>query len=138
MKTMTKTLEPITEPNADDLMPSEGEAFGDMEPPKQEPTPAKETPKKRRSLEEKEPQSRAFVKDQGEKYPESLKLDRVETKVLDFNIPEQLEDYNRINTESVNPDLGLTIHFQELKFSDKTDNWKALVQVHHYKFLPIA
>jgi len=76
----------------------------------------------------------ASIKNQFEKYPESVIFDRVETVILDLSNSEDLKTLNKITTKSIDPDNGIRIMDQDRKFSEKSDNWKVYMVVGYYKF----
>jgi len=137
---MAERPKPVAVPDEEELLPSEGEAFGSFTPETEQPEEKKEKPETpaSRLLNTREASSRAFVKGQADDYQDSIVFDTAETKLFDLSDPDQLANYNRVSSENLNPDLGLTINFEDLKFSEKTGSWLVLVQMHHYKFLPIA
>lgn len=118
-------------------MPHEGDVFGARE--KREEKEKEEKPSAIRSaVEGKEPRSKAFVKDQLERYPESVKPGTVKVIILDLSDEKALEQYGEFKTDSLDPDLGLTITHEEIQYNQNTANWKVLLHVHNYKFYPVA
>jgi hypothetical protein len=65
------------------------------------------------------------------------KFDRTEAKIYDLSNPEQLAAYTAMLTESTRPDANLVILAKESKWSDKTDNWKILVEIQYIRFRKI-
>jgi hypothetical protein len=77
------------------------------------------------------------VADQVKLGEEFWKLDRIEVKVFDFSIPSQLDEFNSLLTRTNTPGSNVVVVKDERKWSDKTDNWKACVELQFIKYLQI-
>lgn len=120
-----------------DLVPDEGDPFGEhTQPEKSKATD--ETSAIRKAVESKKPSKKAFVEDQVERYPDTVKRGKTEVIVLDLDKPDNLEKYGDLKTQSADPDLGLTIALEDLKYNTNTNNWKVLLHLVHYHFYPVA
>jgi len=126
-----------------DILPDEGEAYGEVEKkeePKAEEPVEEKTPasKVRDMLESGKASNKAYLDNQAENYPETVKFDRVQVLVLNLGMKEDVEEYARVKTEAMDPNLGLTLIYEDIQYNDKSDNWKVMLELNHYKFLPIA
>lgn len=142
---MDVQIQEVDAPGDDEFFEGEGESFEvpEKEPPvpevAQEVIP--ETPKEspvNRVLAATAPCERAFIENQYFQYPDSLVFTGKKVYVLDMTRPEDLETYERLQTENADPDFGLTIDYEDIKFSEKTDSWKIFLLVSEHKFLPIS
>lgn len=132
--------------NEEDILPDEGAPYGQAENPDSEkPKEDKEQPKDkapeskvRDMLESNRASPKAFIENQADKHPESVKFDRVQVMVLNMGNADELAEYERVKTESLDPNLGLTLIFEDVQYNEKTDNWKVMLEINHYKFLPIV
>jgi hypothetical protein len=69
--------------------------------------------------------------------PSAYKLGTQEAMVLDLSDPKDLKKYNDILSLSVSPKANLVITEKDIKFVEKTGNWKVLMTVQHVLFKKI-
>lgn len=133
-------VDPVEPPSEEEVVPPEGDVFGERKVPatKEEPKEKKETSSIRETVEAKEPRDKAFVKDQMERYPDSVVPGNVKTVILDLADEKALEQYSEFKTNSMDPDLGLTITYEDLQYNQNSANWKVLLHILYYKFYPVA
>ena len=146
-------IEQAKPPAIDELVQDEGDTFGKRpksvkvndNPPKPKGiAPYIEEPEQkkvsgiREAVEAKDSRPKAYVKDQIERYPESVKPGHIKVVVLDLSSEPDLEKYSQYKTESQDPDLGLTIVYEDVKYDINKNNWKVLLHLLHYQFFPIA
>lgn len=93
-------------------------------------------PSLQENLQEKGTRSRtAFVKNQIERYPNNLEFSNFEVKILDLSQEDDLKQFNMLKSQDHNPDYGLTIYKEELRFSEKSDNWKVYLELGLFDFI---
>ena len=149
---MVESEEP---PKEEDVMPSSGEVYGDWskDPEKEESQPQKSDNKDENVEDEEDEKAKqstpskdaiegkkrdyAFVKNQAEKYPHTVSPGDMQVFVLDMVNDDDRKEYGRIKTEDQNEDSGLTMVFEDIQFSQQSNNWKAMIVVHNFKFSPI-
>lgn len=73
------------------------------------------------------------VKDQAERFPESVRLVDPETKILDLSNPTQLAEYNRLQKESSDVNKR-KIAIAELERQQANGTWQALVTFYRVEY----
>ena len=65
----------------------------------------------------------------------ACRLARCEVRIFDFSIPKELSAYNDLLTRTSDPDHSNEfVGSPEMKYSEITDNWKAMVLVRTMQF----
>ena len=62
------------------------------------------------------------------------KLDRIEVKVFDFSVKDEVVAYSTLMTACNKPDTNCVVMSQDRQFCAQTGNWKVLVELQFVKF----
>jgi hypothetical protein len=142
------TQTPIAPPKPEELVDDDnvavyGDASASEEAPKDkaEPKPEPDVPVEpaltsiQRLLNSGKARSTMFVENQEQRYPHTIIYKGSETLMYDLSDEDQLKAYNDVKSKALDPHFGLTIVWQDIKFSEKSDCWKALLEVSHYLYI---
>lgn len=75
--------------------------------------------------------------DQITRGPAYWKLDRVEAKVFDLAIGEEVKAYSNLLTDTSKPGSNMCLTHQDRQFSTVTGNWKVFTEIQYIKFRKI-
>lgn len=82
--------------------------------------------------------SKPAVQNQRMRYPDSCRVDKIESAVFDLSLPADLKAYNSLLQRSHQVNGDVTIFVDDAHFSEKTDNWKRFVRYHTILFKQLA
>lgn len=87
--------------------------------------------------EQRKPSIHAFVKNQITRYPKTVTENRVFARVLDLSNEGHVDEYSKIRTNHESLDHGWNIISERVEFSPDTNNWKVLLIIKEFVFLPL-